>query len=505
MRTKSSLLAGIWLYVMIPLFASSAAEASPSDASIDRLAAQQYEGAKRFRDVFRDVALKYDKDESTVLNSLLLPMPEGLRTPNSALRASSPRKALEAITVHGRSASSLKLYEHGVQTPFGERGNTDEIFAAKGPATFIVVPGMLQESLDDDMFAEITEVPNSFNQRYGYLLDQAQDFAYDWGELGEKDVKLSSKVRIGSLDDPEGKPLVQLIVLRSAFGSFETIGPIKRSAETYLRRINKILELLPPESYRNLYFVGFSRGTMISLEMLAKVYREGSYPLLRSLKGVITLGGVVYGSDLADYPFRPFQPSLPEKTAAPDPLFLMEQTFKLVETLLKNAWDPVSNLKRVGILAKEINDGANELKTAARLNWWATHELPPEVPIYSINGAMPIKAMAIWPFQDAPFYGLGDLDYGALKIMASKLQQVSGNFLNDGQLTDVKGRMWPGLAEKINPKQKPLKVQTLGNATTHHFGLGTRSCIQEAGGRFNLFPRKIMMEALGAYVLEQEP
>ena len=71
--------------------------------------------------------------------------------------------------------------------------------------------------------------------------------------------------------------------------------------------------------------------------------------------------------------------------------------------------------------------------------------------------------------------------------------------------TDVKGRLWSGLAEAINPEQPPLRVQTLGNVATHHYGLGARKCVKEWGGALNRFPRRIMMEALGAYLLEQAP
>lgn len=503
MWNRSLWLVGLFLSCVCSLF--SPVQAARSDEQLDREAASQYQGALRFRDIFRDVALKYDLTETDVLNSLFLPSPEAFRTPIRALEASNPEKALELISARGRGTSALHIYRHGVETPFGERGSSSRVFAARGPVTFVMVPGMLQESSDDDMLAEITEVPTAFNQRYSHLLEGVRDFAYDWGELGEKETDLASHVRLGSIDDADGNPLVQLIVLRSAFGSFETVGPIRRSSETYLRRLHKVLERLPPEAYRNLYFVGFSRGTMISLDMLAKLYREGSYPLLRSLRGLITLGGVVYGADLADHPFRPFLPSLPEKTPPPDPMFLMQQAYRLASVLLKDSWDPSSNLKRMAILAKEVNDANEELKTPSRLKWWAQHVLPPEIPIYSINGSMPIQSMALWPFQDVPFYGLGEPDYGVLKTMAAKIQQLTGNYLNDGQITDVKGRMWPGLAERINPRQKPLKVQNLGNVATHHYALGTRSVIKPLGRAYNRFPRKIMIEALGAYVLERQP
>lgn len=503
MWTRLTFFAGLYLSCASSLFAVSETEALQS--GVERQAAEQYQKALRFRDIFRDVALKYGKTEEDVREALFPPTLEGLRTPERALRAASPAQALEAVAQHGKGSSALNLYYHGLRTPFGEPTAGDAIFDAKGPATLVIVPGMLQESLDDDMFAEITEVPTSFNQSYGARLEGVEDFAYDWGELAEKAVPLSAQLRIGSIDDKDGKPLIQLIVLRSAFGSFETVGPIERSSETYLRRLNKFLELLPPEAYQNLYLVGFSRGTMISLNMLAKIDREGSYPSLRrALRGIITLGGVVYGSELSDHPYRPFRPMLPEKTEAPDPLFLMEQTFKLVSVILKNSWDPISNLKRMAVLAREVNQAAEEIKTAARLDWWKNHVLPPEVPIYSINGSMPMQAMTLWPFRDAPFFGFGEPDYALLKIMAAKLQQVSGSYLNDGQITDAKGRLWAGLAERLNPRQKPLKVQPLGNVATHHYALGTRACIQQAGGKFNLFPRKIMLEALGAFVLEQQ-
>lgn len=509
MRQIRQILALSLIVLMTQGFSSQlrADSSHPNHLDLKAQAQDQVDRAQRFRDVFRDVAKKYGHDETAVRKMIYLPTADDLTTPDAAIEATTPEKSLAEIVKHAKKTSALAIYQNGVNTEFGPSESSDQVFKERGPATFIIVPALLQEVTIEPIFAEVIERPSAYRNRYQSYLARGSDLSYDWEKMQEVAVPLTSRVRLASIDDAAGEPLVQFIVLEAAFGSLDTIGTVKASSQTFLRRIKKVLALLPPEASQNLYFLGYSRGTAVSLDMIAEAHRAppGSYPFLDRVRGLITLGGVVYGSELSDFPYAPLQlslPQLPNPFPQPDPIFLMQQAYAFVSVLLKNSLDPIGNLKRLMVFQNAVNQAVEELKTSARLAWWKSHVLPEGFRVFSINGSMPVASMTRWPFPDSPFYGLNLLDYISMQPMAKRLFQLSGVYLNDGQILDAKGRLWPGLAEKINPQQPTLDMHNLGNVATHHLALGMRNAIRQSNGSVNTYPRALLLEALGAYALE---
>jgi pimeloyl-ACP methyl ester carboxylesterase len=75
------------------------------------------------------------------------------------------------------------------------------------------------------------------------------------------------------------------------------LGDIEKSAETFNRRLNRYFEIMGAPG--ELAVLGYSRGTMISLEMLAQA-KKSDETWLKNLRAMISVGGVTYGSALAD-------------------------------------------------------------------------------------------------------------------------------------------------------------------------------------------------------------
>jgi hypothetical protein len=108
-------------------------------------------------------------------------------------------------------------------------------------------------------------------------------------------------MRVGSIDDAQGRPLVTITYIKPPLGSLETFGTLDENADYYLPRLEKYFKLIGMP--KHLYLMGYSRGTATALNLVtrAQAAKASWYP---QLKGVITLAGVVYGSQLADAAFQ---------------------------------------------------------------------------------------------------------------------------------------------------------------------------------------------------------
>ncbi|MBF0297922.1 MAG: hypothetical protein HQK51_04340 [Oligoflexia bacterium] len=95
-------------------------------------------------------------------------------------------------------------------------------------------------------------------------------------------------------DSGDNQEVVRVILLQSPLLSLETLEDYRLMSRVYTRRLNKVFSILG-ETPSNLYLLGYSRGVFVGLEML-KTYNEWQ----KSVRGVISLSGVLYGTDYSD-------------------------------------------------------------------------------------------------------------------------------------------------------------------------------------------------------------
>ena len=228
----------------------------------------------------------------------------------------------------------------------------DTISNLKGTDTLIViVPGIFGEFIDQTAFAEVFNKKSSFKTKFEEYLQssstQSDDFreskrfllknlSLDKGEddcdksflFESRDIK--SWMKVASIDDDSQKPLIKVAVFGLEPMSLESLGKQVELATLYSDRLNKFMEV-----YKKMYskipdrviLMGYSRGTPISFEMINilthKDYRSNDALIERpkcgnklknkikevystaqnwsnSIKAQVSLGGVVYGSALAD-------------------------------------------------------------------------------------------------------------------------------------------------------------------------------------------------------------
>ncbi len=137
----------------------------------------------------------------------------------------------------------------------------------------------------------------------------------------DKNININDWIKVSSYDDADRKPLFKVAIMGLAPMSLESIGKQKNLAITYLRRLNKFMEIYKKMNNGKypgkIVFVGYSRGTPIAYEMLSILFNQnlnnsdGTQEASKNiqinaqewkthLKAMLSLGGVSIGSSLAD-------------------------------------------------------------------------------------------------------------------------------------------------------------------------------------------------------------
>lgn len=216
--------------------------------------------------------------------------------------------------------SPLALYSAGKRS-FGVNNNEKIIapqLSAAQPITLVIVPGIFGEFIDTRAFEELfaRAKDSGLNKRWFERLknlpncrlhsdiqcDQTTSLADLTLQPQSSDAKLSELkelLSISSIDNEQGQPLIELVLFNTPLLSLESLGDIKSRAATFNRRLEKYFSLMGTP--KNIVFIGYSRGTMIGLEMLSQSLVR---PWLQNVHSFVALGGVIYGSHLADHAFN---------------------------------------------------------------------------------------------------------------------------------------------------------------------------------------------------------
>ncbi len=281
---------------------SSQAPAAPilSQPEIDQLSSEA------FRNLFFQLGqTRYTAEELRKL--VFLPSPSLLNVKPSG------DSALESIQSLSRQFEVFKpsdLHAYGKSVP----SKPYEVKAASSPITLVIVPGIFSEFIDTFAFHEVvTRKDSSFAVKFAKSLESSSnaglknDVSFDFDTQADKEYPLSTFIRAGSIDDKNGQPIVQVMTLVSPMFSGESLGRLEDNAETYIRRIHKAFELMGTPN--QIVLVGYSRGAAVALEMISTIEtRKDKLPWASNIKGLLSVGGVIYGAAIADAAFDPNDP-----------------------------------------------------------------------------------------------------------------------------------------------------------------------------------------------------
>ncbi len=232
------------------------------------------------------------------------------------------------------NVTAQELYNRGSQakpTPIDLTALTQKLNSKD--LLIVVVPGIFGEFIQKRAFEEVFPV-----QRKDGTFDNDSAFARQWREAleakssaeiydrecskvtaqssvcdeqellarlspekkdrGQQNVSMGQLMNVGSLDDANGRPSVRVVLFQMDPMTLESLGKQENNAKIFTRRLEKFFEILG-HTPSSIAFVGYSRGTDYALEMLSQAKKENK-PWLGNVKAMVSLGGVVFGSALAD-------------------------------------------------------------------------------------------------------------------------------------------------------------------------------------------------------------
>lgn len=475
----------------------------------------------------------------------------------AASEASSVDEAMSAI-----KRSSLAKLHQATKADQSLSSLDAEAVLKKRPLTIVLVPGIFGEFIKTRAFEEVLAKPSQERDAFEASVAKAaaakdtnaEDMTFDIKSLKPKSAKLDKLVHVGSIKDKSGQTVARVVLFYTSFMTLESMGGLKESAAMFNRRLEKYLAMTGPQ---DLAFIGYSRGTVLGLEMLSQA-KEKNAAWLPSVRAMIGLGGVVWGSTLADdtenpesaiakavkairelrnsidpnsatttikawgsflYTIAGLAPKLNEHPVTPndpnlktsflnsgvDSRSLLGLILVAGKSLGLNApWTGFSeNVRRFQSFVDAALDGTGQLTSRARIEWWKTHEIPKSVRYYSMTAAMANPELGETDklaFETKIGYSKS---FDDLSLLQNRLdyESLSGASLNDSQVSVAQAMLLPKVAASLNPANSGLKSITLGVAGTHHWGLALQTVNAMADGRLNPYPREALLKALAAKVV----
>ncbi|RZA23561.1 MAG: hypothetical protein EOP10_12410 [Proteobacteria bacterium] len=402
------------------------------------------QNAAMFRNIFYSLAKGQFQDDDI---HKLIYVPEERFYASAKVEGVDPFE--ERVTDYN-SIAPFDLYSKGLDTPFEEIKDVDSA-VTQNPVTIVVIPGIFGEFIQHFPFHEVLVNKDSqYSKTWKAAIAKKPtvDRVFDLEQMRDLDTDLDKLVEVASIDNPAGKDLVRVIYLKPLFGSMETLGTIKDSSDIYLRRLAKIRKVLG--GFQNLYLMGYSRGLNVALELAHEGSQDAeANPWFQDLKGVLSLGGTLYGSALADGAFEPGKPScaaLERMNRLADELITLPEGASLgdkVKTVAMNAaaWatattDMISigtqmqtaegleveniptdslnwgafggllravvfekfkiiegseynnNVEKFKLLIREVTEGAQSITKNTTISWQRTHTLPTNISYFVLQGTM---------------------------------------------------------------------------------------------------------------------
>ncbi len=277
-------------------------------------------GQFSFADEMENKSLEFRKHFLGSIDTTVIPDDDVLNRVKDYLIYLAPEKLLDEpdtdastfFSVKSKTVASFQpidLYKNGIANKISlsdiDPIGTDDLLS-ESEITIVLVPGVFGEFIDTKAFHEVVNTKTSLFRDQWKKIPAAKkgtDESFDLNTINYTDPKsgtvqrpLDDLVKVSSIDS-EGKILVRYILLDMPKWSTESLGNIQDVAQKYNRRLQKVFNLIGTP--KNIVFVGYSRGTMTGLEMLSQADNKKATWLM-NVKGMVSLGGVVFGSNLAD-------------------------------------------------------------------------------------------------------------------------------------------------------------------------------------------------------------
>jgi hypothetical protein len=303
---------------------------TPADPRRAPAGALDDQAARDFRDLFLNTVASHHPGLARSpddLKKLALIAPDALV--QAPVGARDGRDFLARVASAAQALDPAQLFEASEATPIRSANSQTpaaDLLRRLGPnaedrLTVVIFPGIFGEFIKtlafDEIFHDAQGRPRDSAYRREWLakltVARSQsavnaamkkaliDPRWDMEKLKDVDVGMDQLVHVGSIDDVDGKPLVNVVIFDVKLLSLDSLSDIASRAEIFLHRMNKFFQIMGGVP-KNLAFLGYSRGAMIGLEALwqGQAHPELHATWMRNVKAMIGVGGVMYGSDLAD-------------------------------------------------------------------------------------------------------------------------------------------------------------------------------------------------------------
>ena len=273
------------------------------DSSTDTGALTQRDatfGPSLFRDDFHTYLSSQGHYSDDQIRQLVYMPTDGMMSPRLSVDASKP---FDGIDRAFKNIKPSDIYQNGIRTPFGAGSASDlEAELSAHPVHIVVVPGIFGEFIPVSPFEEVFQAGGSAKRDFEARGASVHDKAWSSAALKDIDRTLGDTLRVASIDNAQGKPMLTVTYLKPELGSLESFGTLDENADYYLPRLKAYFDAMGTPDH--LYVMGYSRGMATALNLVSRADKEHA-TWMPKLKGVIGLAGVIYGSQLADAAMGP--------------------------------------------------------------------------------------------------------------------------------------------------------------------------------------------------------
>ncbi|NRA46041.1 MAG: hypothetical protein HRU09_13905 [Oligoflexales bacterium] len=517
-------------------------------------------------DFMRNISFSFLRSDYTLeeITQFILYPPEGLTDDIHQIRSPESLIAKEADLA---KVSNLDLYKLSQSRLFSYIEDPDKFLRDRDHAiTIVLIPGIFGEFIDNRPFEDVLSKQDSnFSREWQEKLrsqskSQQLGKVFNFKEMQIVESPLSELTSVGSIDDAQGEALVKLIYLRPLFGSLETLGDIANKRSIYQRRLSKVFGILGLP--KDIYLMGYSQGANVALDFVSDLAEKSElYPWVENIKGVISLGGVLFGSELSnmardktelshklvsrlsqlaeeleDNPInwlkipgvvsrnslrwkdllvflKEVSSSLPQSQPLPQsPNFELAGLYQLLIKIVTQNFELqytrsyFKNISRFKHFINEAKDAIFGMTTTSRFEWWKNHQLPTWVRYYAISGSMPDPSNddGNSPLINHLSYGVKTADFRVLAPSYLDIFRRTKMRLNDSQVAIHQTLFWPKLHQELNPKQQDYQTHYLGVLGTHHWGFAFPSAFESNEHKDNPYPRTTILKSIASSIAYTE-